>query len=358
MAVEYEDIDLGQVSEVTKKEFDLTKLEAEGWVTELVIANGFPDARFLVLDGSENGEVVAIKINDELVQVEYFDEEDSGGSYGYKLEWDMPAGTVIKIYHNPNVDLWCYFSLYDAEYEGTPRYDIRKCVRHCAELVVSNVDTCYSLPETIDYALFITARQIIPKMPNLKFLEVNTYEENHLDIYLDALPEIIDTETDCTFYVPYHLLEEAKATYPHLVQHIDALLPVSQSPKLYRHEVNIIESPINPASGVEKFKNVITFSFLSYESSSLPEGVIDPSVGIELPISIDSMYGTPAVLEKASEWDELLEEFGKIEIILCALDYFDAESVGIVFYNGEPLSFAFLDDSIQYEIYDVVTPVH
>lgn len=283
MAVVYEDIDLGPVSEVAKEEFDLAKLEAEGWVTELRVQNR--DARYLEIFGNwwdelvdEWGrEVVAVKVNDELADVELVETEYDGWSdYLYRVERDMPwYDTIIKIYHNPMIAKddthMLKIDLKDAEGNKTPHYDILKCVKTVNEIVLDNVETCYSLP-TEAATVSICARSIGPKISARGSVYANAYEGEHLDVHLAKLPGCIATDTDCTFFVPYHLLGQAKNNpdYEGYTQHIDALLPASQMPKLYRHEITLRDNWIYKQEGEEDRHTYYEYQFSFRSTRSTP----------------------------------------------------------------------------------------
>ena len=284
MAVEYEDIDLGQVSDVSKEEFDLAKLEAEGWVTELRVQNR--DARYLEIYANwfddlldEWGrEVVAVKVNDELVDVELVEIEYDGWSeYRYRVERDMPwYDTIIKIYHNPMIAKddthLLSIDLKDAEGNRTPHYDVIKCVKHVNDVSFSYVETCYSLPPVVRDISFTAVRKIIPKISAYSSVWVDAYDGEHLDVHLAGLPYALYTNTDCTFFVPYHLLEQAKNNpdYEGYTQRIDALLPASQMPKLYQHEITLRQNRIYKQEGEEDRHTYYEYVFSFQSTRSTP----------------------------------------------------------------------------------------
>ena len=274
MAVEYEDIDLGQVSEVTKEEFDLAKLEAEGWVSEIVVGgdliNQFNVCAQLIDEeyDADKKPFVSFKVNDKLVEPTFgYSEEDE--AYVYDLFMDLPTGTSIKVYHNPSLASKTNMHIYINYDDGSEEYiecrtilDICKCPKTLGGLLTDNEVRCYSLPQTIQTISLGTCLDITAHIPpNVRLVEIipayvetdevdeygyTIWKKVDLEVHLDGLPEELwfggDTEAypDNIYkvYVPYHLLEEAKLKFPENADVIDALVPaskVTEESKLYRH---------------------------------------------------------------------------------------------------------------------------
>lgn len=261
---------------VTKEEFDLAKLEAEGWVTELVISNAgvthccVTTYLYGEVDDGTNP-ILAIKVNNELAEPirEIFKQGNDSTGYDYLLE-NLPVGTSIKIYHNPNIVDKCELYLwatndYEDGYEGEyPRLAIYKCVKRILKISCDIDIICYSLPNDVRDICFASCFDITAHVPhNVRYAEIvpalvetdevdesgdYIWKERDLAVHLDGLPEELivygDTETfpdlHVKAYVPYHLLEEAKSKFPDVAEYIDALVPASKvsevgGGKLYRH---------------------------------------------------------------------------------------------------------------------------
>ncbi len=316
MAIEYEDIDLGQVSgggtggecEVTKEEFDLAKLEAEGWVTEIVISDAYADAFSVSIDlpgeyDANNNPIIALKVNNELVEPIRDDSAWEGyATYCYDLRMDLPIGTSIKIYHNPNMvdeaEFYPMIYVFNDDAVGNPTISIYKCVK-CIKSLLSDVEVrCYSLPERVKN-ISLTCLDITAHVPsNTHWVEISPalvktdevsedggfiHKYVDLEVHLDGLPEewVIygDTEAQPDLhvkgYVPYHLLEEAKARFPDSAEFIDALVPASEvgelggSGKLYKHSLYIDYydvDGVNSGSLGENGKITILISVVSTKS--------------------------------------------------------------------------------------------
>ena len=347
MALEYEDIDLGQVSEVTKEEFDLAKLEAEGWVTELVISGH--DANELTLsaalDGADYNDdtnpILAIKVNNELVEpIREIYAGDGSIEYARRLNMDLPVGTSIKIYHDPNtvdkceVQLESFNSTIDGD-GGSPVLDIYKCVKRIQSFTIESTHIrCYSLPKSMDKVYLANCVEITAHVPsNVRYVEItpaftetNDADGNEiwkyvdLEVHLDGLPEELyiygDTEAQPDLhvkaYVPYHLLDEAKNKFPGYAEFIDALVPASKvrevgCGKLYNHYINFVYRG-DLGLGSEDSTIILCFNIITKSNTPFTEQTKNEC--------IKHLGGTPGgiILEDINQYGTIIaqsESFGE-----------------------------------------------
>ena len=267
--LEYEDIDLGRLSEVTKEEFDLAKLEAEGWVTEVVIADEsgeYPATEFMLgVAASEvlQDPIVAITVDNQPVEfkVEVDDIPLDGKYYSsVQVYHNMPNGAIVKIYHQPNVKKLDLFLTISGD-GGFTVVDLYKCVKNAASFGCDYLGTCYSLPLDLEkLEIFGDCGRIVPKIPaSVSYFYCSSFVD-YTVVHFEAIPSVIEINSDCTMYVPYHLLDEAKNMHPDYAQYFDAIVPAS-------HINELVESIENGDTIVGKAKcdqhgNVIDTSYL------------------------------------------------------------------------------------------------
>ena len=262
---------------VPATDYNLAKLEAEGWVTELVVSGGTLNALLTYVDANdvtydENNEpIIAIKVNDELVENILNEYNSYDTQRLYEVVMPMPVGTIIKIYHNPNLSSKSSIQL---ELNGNgSSLEINKFVKRVYGFSVIDyeVSCCHSLPLSAEFVEFY-AGAVLTKIPaGIKQFKVfpavdDSNEWYHLDFHYDELPPegslefLLAGGSDCiTIYVPYHLLEEAKARFPAYAEHIDAFAPTSEVSEVVKR-VDDIESyttkPVVFASYVETIETV------------------------------------------------------------------------------------------------------
>ena len=130
MAIEYEDIDLGEVSEVSKEEFDLAKLEAEGNVFVAICT----------ADGRAG-------FNDIGTRKYYVNgQEATFTHYGSEVYVDLSVGDILKIYDT--YDNWKNSELVVSDGGNSLWLDVIKCPP-CAALLFWFSGNVYELNNTL-----------------------------------------------------------------------------------------------------------------------------------------------------------------------------------------------------------------
>ncbi len=310
MAVEYEDIDLGQVSEVTKEEFDLAKLEAEGWVTELMLEDCDADLfEISVTEASNVDYIVGVKVNDELVEPSVsFDEESN--YYLCSVRKPMSKGTIIKFYHKPDsldTGTLQFFAMLE-ENGYNPIMHFFKFPKSINYLMLDQLTRCEAFPKRVEKIEIWELRQKSLHIPRgVKMLNLQIANE-HAVVYLEDLPDelylSVDTDGTCSYdcvYVPYHLLEEAKAKYPEYATLFDALVPASKvPPKLYRHSIYM-----RYYEDDNRRRHDFNFSFISRESTSYSS---EKSDLYPLGINEELAYKLMEIGSVPARWDFLILE--------------------------------------------------